>query len=221
LVSSGLEELDKVLGDGYPDKSTVLVVGPAGIGKEALRYSFIRSGLLQGDFCMYVTKSTPTEVLHDIKGFGIDIGRVPLWCAREGGELKYDVNDLPSLSFNIKEELKKNAARRIRVATDVLSSLLVLNQMESVYRFLSQLFSDIKQYDAVLLATLEEGMHDIKVVSSMTELFDGVLEFKLYEEGLRVTPLVRVRKMRGIQSQPGYYTFSLSKGSMELSAYAR
>ena len=221
MPSTGLEELDRLLGDGYPDKSAILVVGPAGIGKEALRYSFIRSGLTQGDFCLYLTKSTPGEVIHDIKGFGIDTSRVPLWLAREGGEVRCDVNDLASLSFNLKEVLKNGSGRRIRIATDVISSLLVLNPMETIYRFLSQLFSDIKQYDAVLLATLEEGMHDTKVVSTMTELFDGVIEFKLYEEGLRVTPLVRVKKMRGAPSEPGYYNFAFSKGRMELSAYVR
>ncbi len=221
MASTGLEELDKLLGEGYPDKSVVLVIGPSGIGKEALRYSFIRSGLAQGEFCLYLTKSTPQEVLHDIKGFGLDTNRVPMWFAREGGEIKYDVNDLASLSFNVKEILKKNAGRRIRIATDVLSSLLVLNEMEVVYRFLSQLFSDIKQYDVVLVATLEEGMHDTKVVSTMAELFDGVIEFKLYEEGLRVTPLMRVKKMRGSPSQPGYYTFSLARGRMEISAFVR
>jgi circadian clock protein KaiC len=221
LPSSGLDELDKVLGDGYPDKSVILVVGPAGIGKEILRYSFIRSGLLQGDFCLYLTKSTPAEILHDIKGFGIDMNRTPVWFAREGGEIRYDVNDLASLSFNIKEVLKKNAGRRIRIATDVISSLLVLNQMETIYRFLSQLFSEIKQFDVVLVATLEEGMHDSKVVSTMTELFDGVIEFRLYEEGLRVTPLFRVRKMRGLSSLPGYFAFSLLKGRMDVRAYAR
>lgn len=221
MASTGLEELDKLLGEGYPDKSVVLVIGPSGIGKEALRYSFIRSGLAQGEFCLYLTKSTPQEVLHDIKGFGFDTNRVPMWFAREGGEIKYDVNDLATLSFNVKEILKKNAGRRIRIATDVLSSLLVLNEMEVIYRFLSQLFSDIKQYDVVLVATLEEGMHDTKVVSTMAELFDGVIEFKLYEEGLRVTPLMRVKKMRGSPSQPGYYTFSLARGRMEISAFVR
>ncbi len=221
MASTGLEELDKLLGEGYPDKSVVLVIGPSGMGKEALRYSFIRSGLAQGEFCLYLTKSTPQEVLHDIKGFGFDTNRVPMWFAREGGEIKYDVNDLASLSFNVKEILKKNAGRRIRIATDVLSSLLVLNEMEVIYRFLSQLFSDIKQYDVVLVATLEEGMHDTKVVSTMAELFDGVIEFKLYEEGLRVTPLMRVKKMRGSPSQPGYYTFSLARGRMEISAFVR
>jgi circadian clock protein KaiC len=221
LPSTGLEELDKLLGDGYPDRSAILVVGPAGIGKEALRYSFVRSGLVQGDFCLYLTKSTPNEVLHDIRGYGFDSNRVPFWFARDGGEVRLDVNDLASLSFNVKDVLKKNAERRIRIVTDVLSSLLVLNDTETIYRFLFQLFSDIKQYDVVLVATMEEGMHDPKVVSTMTELFDGVIEFKLYEEGLRVTPLVRVRKMRGTPSEPGYYGFALSKGAMELSAYVR
>jgi len=221
MASTGVEELDRLLGDGYPDRSVVLIVGPAGIGKEALRYWFMRAGLLSGDFCLYVTKSTPSEVLQDFKGFGIETSKVPMWYSRDGGEKKFDANDLAALSFTIKEILRGNAGRQIRIATDVLSSLLVLNPMETVYRFLSQLFSDIKQYDAVLVATLEEGMHDPKVVSTMSELFDGVIEFKLYEEGLRVTPLLRVRKMRGVPPQPGYFTFSMPRGKMEISAYVR
>jgi KaiC/GvpD/RAD55 family RecA-like ATPase len=144
-----------------------------------------------------------------------------MWFAREGGEIKYDINDLASLSFKIKEILRGNSNKRIRITTDILSSLLVLNPLETVYRFLSQLFSEIKQYDVVLLATLEEGMHDRKVISTMGELFDGVIEFKLYEEGLRVTPLFRVQKMRGVPPQQGYFNFSLSHGKMEINAYAR
>ena len=221
MVSTGMEELDRVLGDGYPDRSVVLVIGPSGIGKEALRYWFMRSGLTQGDFCLYITKSTPWEVLHDVKGFGIDLVKTPMWFAREGGEMKYDVNDLTSLSFNLKDVLKRNVGRRIRISADVLSSLLVLNDMETVYRFLSQLFSEMKQYDVVLVATLEEGMHDPKVVSTMAELFDGVIEFKLYEEGLRVTPLMRVRKMRGSQPQSGYFSFAMSHGNMEIASFVR
>jgi KaiC/GvpD/RAD55 family RecA-like ATPase len=103
----------------------------------------------------------------------------------------------------------------------VLSSLLVLNTVETVYRFLSQLFADIKQYNVVLLATLEEGMHDVRVISTMVELFDGVIEFKLFEESLKITPLLRVRKMRGVPPQSGYFNFKLLKGKMEISAYVK
>ncbi len=223
MASSGIPSLDRILsGDGYPDKSTVLVVGPPGIGKEALGYWFTQSGLTQGDFCLFVTRLSVREVLQDESGFGIDSSqRVPLWFASEGGQLKYDVGDLAALSINIKEVLKQNAGRRVRVVVDVLSSLLMLNPPETIYKFLAQLFTEVKHYDAVLLATLEDGMHKPEVITAMQQLFDGVLEMRLYEEGLRVLPLLRVRKMRGSPPQPGYFNFSLTKNGMEISAYVR
>jgi len=223
LASSGIPALDKVLAsDGYPDRSTVLVVGPPGIGKEALGYWFTQSGLTQGDFCLYVTRLSVKEVLQDEKGFGIDTQqKVPLWFASEGGQIKYDVSDLAGLSHNIKEVLKQNPGRRIRVVIDVISSLLMLNPPDTIYRFLTQLFADVKQYDAVLFATLEEGMHQPQVLAAMQQLFDGVVEMRLYEEGLRVLPLLRVRKMRGVPPQPGYFNFSLTRNGMEVSAYVR
>jgi circadian clock protein KaiC len=222
LVSSGVAALDPLLGDGYPDKSTTLVVGPPGIGKEALGYWFTQSGLVQGDFCLYVTRLSVKEVLQDEKGFGVDTQqRVPLWLASDGGQIKYNVNDLASLSFNIKEVLKKNANRRIRIVIDVLSSLLMLNPPDTIYRFLTQLFADVKQYDAAVLATLEEGMHHQEVLTAMQQLFDGVVELRLYEEGLRVLPLLRIRKMRGVPPQPGYFNFAFTKTGMEVNAYGR
>jgi circadian clock protein KaiC len=222
LVSSGVAALDPLLGDGYPDRSTTLVVGPPGIGKEALGYWFIQSGLTQGDFCLYVTRLSVKEVLQDEKGFGVDTQqRVPLWFASDGGQIKYDTNDLAGLSHDIKETLKQNAGRRVRIVIDAISSLLMLNQPETIYRFLTQLFADVKQYDVVLLATLEEGMHPPQVLAAMQQLFDGVVEMRLYEEGLRVLPLLRVRKMRGVPPQPGYFNFSLTRTGMEVSAYVR
>jgi len=223
LVSTGVPTLDDLLGsDGYPDKSAILVVGPPGIGKEALGYWFTHSGLVQGNFCLYVTRLSVKEVLQDEKGFGIDTQqKVPLWCASDGGQIKYDVNDLAGLSYNIKETLKQNAGRRVRIVIDAISSLLMLNQPETIYRFLTQLFADVKQYDAVLLATLEEGMHQPQVLAAMQQLFDGVVEMKLYEEGLKVLPLLRVRKMRGSPPQPGYFNFSLTRKGMEVTAFVR
>jgi circadian clock protein KaiC len=221
MASTGVEELDRLLGGGYPDRSVVLLVGPSGIGKEALRFWFMQAGLLKEDFCLYVSKSTPSEILQDFRAFGIDTRRAPTWYTRDGGDLRLNLNDLATISFNIKEKLQANAGRRLRVATDILSSLLVLYPVDVVYRFLSQLFEDLKNHDAVLLATLEEGMHEPKVVSTMTELFDGVIEFKLYEKGFRVNPLFRVKKMRGVLPRLEYFSFSMPRGRMEISPYVR
>lgn len=222
MASSGVPALDSLLADGYPDRSAILLVGPPGIGKEALGYWFTQIGLTQGDFCLYATRLPSREVLQDIRGFGIDLQqRVPFWLAGEGGEVRFDVNDLTGFSYNIKGILKENAGRRVRIVIDVLSSLLMLNPPEVVYKFLVQLLSDLKQHDVVVLATLEEGMHKPEVLTAMQQLFDGVIEMKLYEEGLKVLPLLRVKKMRGMAPQPGYYNFALTRNGMEVSAYAR
>ncbi len=224
MASTGLSSLDNLLGsDGYPDRSTILVVGPPGIGKEALGYWFTQSGLLQNNFALYVTRLSSKEVLQDTKAFGVDFSqRVPFWYSSDGsGQLKFSANDLASLSYNIKDILKRNENRRTRITIDVLSSLLMLNPPDTIYKFLTQLFDEVKKYDSVLLATLEEGMHPPNVLAAMQQLFDGVVELRLYEEGLRVLPLLRIRKMRGVPPQPGYYNFAFTKSGMEVSAYAR
>jgi circadian clock protein KaiC len=218
LASSGIPSLDNLLGsDGYPDKSAILIVGPPGVGKEALGYWFIHSGIIQEEFSFYVTKRSVREVVRDAKGFGIDFEKQsPLWMAREGGQIKFDISDLNGLSFNIKEKLKANSNRRNRLVIDVLSPVLMLNSPETIYRFLTQLFEEVKRYDIVVLATLEEGMHQPQVVSAMQELFDGVIELKFYEERLTALPLFRIKKMIGTPTQPAYYKFAFSKNGMEL-----
>jgi circadian clock protein KaiC len=222
LVSTGVPALDGLLADGYPERSTILVVGPPGIGKEALGYWFTQSGLVQGDFSLYVTRLSVREVLQDIRGFGVDMKqKVPLWISSSGGQIEYNVNDLSGLSYTIKETLKQNSGRRMRIVVDTLSSLLMLNPPETIYKFLNQLLADVKQYDAVLLATLEEGMHKPEVLTAMQQLFDGVVELRLYEEGLKVLPLLRIRKMRGVPPQPGYFSFSFTRTGMEVTPYVR
>ncbi len=217
-----MSAIDQLLGDGYPDKSSILVVGPPGIGKEALCYWFAHSGLSEGDFCCYISRRSVRDILRDAQAFGIDgLQNIPFWLAGEGAQMRFNVNDLTSLSFNIKDVVKKNFGRRIRVIVDVLSPLLMLNPPDTIYRFLAQLFDEVKQYDALLLATLEEGMHSSQVVTAMEQLFDGVLELKCYEEGLRVVPLFRIRKMAGSTPQLSYFNFSLSRKGMEVSPYGK
>ena len=217
MVSTGVQSLDSLLGtDGYPDKSAILVVGPPGIGKETLGYWFVHSGLVQGDYCLYVTHRPVTDVLRDMKGSGIGSERVPEWIASSGSPVKCDLRDSTAISFNMKEAVHRNKTRGVRVATDVLSPLLVLNPLESMYSYWSQLLSDLKQQDSVIFALAEDGMHPPNALTTMEQLFDGVIEMRLYEEGLAITPLFRVKKMLGLPPLHGYFRFSVSNTGMEV-----
>lgn len=221
MVTTGVPSLDSVLGsDGYPDQSAVLVEGPPGIGKEALCYWFVRSGLIQGDYCLYATHRPVADVIRDMKGVGIGSDRVPEWISSSGSRVRLDLRDATAISFNIKQAAHQNKDRRARIATDILSPLLVLNSVESMYNYWSQLLSDLKQQDCVTFALAEEGMHAPNVLTTMEQIFDGVIEMRLYEEGLSITPLFRVKKMLGIPPLHGYFKFSISSTGMEVTAHA-
>ncbi len=151
-----------------------------------------------------------------MKGSGISTERVPEWIASSGSSVKCDLRDATSISFNTKEAVKRNVGRRVRVATDVLSPLLVLNPLESMYNYWSQLVAELKQQDSVLFALAEDGMHPPNVLTTMEQLFDGVIEMRLYEEGLAITPLFRVKKMLGLPPLHGYFRFSVTSTGMEV-----
>lgn len=220
MVSTGVPSLDQILNDGYPDRSSILVLGQSGLGKQAFAYWFTRSGLTQGDYCLYVTHRPVSDIERDMKGFGISGDRVPEWLASAGSPTKCDLKDYPSVSFNIKQALQRNKDRRIRIVTDILSPLLVLNPSESMYGYWSQLIAEVKKYDAVILATGEEEMHTPTSIASIEQLFDGVIELKLYEEGLTVTPILRVKQMLGQPPLHGWFRFTFSHGIMEVVPYA-
>jgi circadian clock protein KaiC len=48
-LSSGIAELDKMLGGGIPEGDSVLIAGPSGTGKSALATQFIAEGIRQGE----------------------------------------------------------------------------------------------------------------------------------------------------------------------------
>ena len=216
MVSTGVPTLDAILNDGYPDKSSILILGQSGLGKQALGYWFVRSGLTQGDYCLYVTHKPMADVTRDMKGFGVGAERIPDWIASSGSQVRCDLRDTTGISYNIKQALQRNAGRRMRVVTDILSPLLVLNPSDSMFSYWTQLIEEIKKHDAVVLATGDEEMHTPAVIASMQHLFDGVIELKLYEEGLTVTPLLRVRQMLGQPPLPGWFRFSFVHGMMEV-----
>lgn len=218
MPSSGVPSLDEILGGkGYPERSSILVIGPPGISKEEFGYWFVQSGLLEGDSCLYVTRQSKREVEQDERTFQTTTSSGSLvWFAREGGQIKLDINDLTGVLDQIRDLLGQSGNHRIRIVTDILSPVLMLNPPDASYRFANQLIEEVKGHDAMLLATLEEGMHPPQTQVAMQQLFDGFVELSLYKAGLKILPLLRVGKMRGTNPDQEYYTFSFTRTGIQL-----
>jgi TolB-like protein/tetratricopeptide (TPR) repeat protein len=195
LTSTGVPALDDILGGGFLDRSAILIEGPSSNEKEDLAYEFMRSGLDLGDFCLYVTRLTPGEVLSDARALGINLDRGMFWMCPENGDRSYAPEDLASISFGIKSVLKEHEARKIRVVFDLPSQLLMAGSSDSVFRFLGQLLTDLKKYDATLVATVQADMHAPPVLAGLELIFDGALEVRQSEHAKAE---IRIKKMRGV-----------------------
>ena len=218
MPSSGVPALDKILGgQGFPDRSAVLIIGPPGVNKEALGYCFGSEGLRQGDSCLYVTRMSVREVEKDWDSLGVTrpAGN-EVWIAREGGQIKLDIRDLPKLLGHIRAVLEDSRRGRLRIVLDALSSILMVNSLNSAYDFVDSVIAQAKANDASVLATLEEGMHPLKTQTAMQQVFDGFVEMSLFRTGLKILPLLRVGKMRGANPLQGYYIFSFGAEGMKL-----
>ncbi|MCJ7816254.1 MAG: DUF2075 domain-containing protein [Candidatus Aenigmarchaeota archaeon] len=62
-IATGLPKLDKLLGGGFPDKTTILVSGGPGTGKTLFGMNFILEGARKGEKCCYVSLNESLEEL--------------------------------------------------------------------------------------------------------------------------------------------------------------
>jgi adenylate cyclase len=196
MASVGIDSLDRVLGGGIPVPSAVLLEGALGSPKERVLYSFLRKTAAL-ERRVFVTKSAVADVLRDAKANAVELGEDVTWVATEGGEVRVDLENLATLSFSLKEILRRSSSTRIRIAFDILSSVLMRNSSEGVYRFLDQLITEVKRYDAVLLVTIEPGMHPEPVLASIEHLFDGVFSMVPPNPAKGTGPAVRILRMKG------------------------
>jgi circadian clock protein KaiC len=67
-VKTGLKDLDKLLGSGFPEKTVLLVSGDAGSGKTLFSLNFLIEGAKAGKRCCYVSlNETEEELLRACK----------------------------------------------------------------------------------------------------------------------------------------------------------
>jgi circadian clock protein KaiC len=73
-VSSGVAELDTMLGGGYYRGSSVLVTGTAGTGKSSLSAHFANATCAKGERCLYFAfEESPTQIVRNMRTIGIDL----------------------------------------------------------------------------------------------------------------------------------------------------
>lgn len=200
-ISSGIKELDNLLGGGFPKGSNILLIGPLGTGKSTMGRKFILEGLHNKDRCMFVTVDDSPKLIRDKLSSSLEID------VREYEELDlFSIVDAYSWSSGASERKEKFRIEGIldlnqfsmiiadsgqsighsiqsklggRRIIDSISSLLVNFDLSMAQRFLSQLARTSLAFGMVnTLFVLEEGTVSEYVLNNIKYIMDGVIETK-------------------------------------------
>jgi circadian clock protein KaiC len=198
-VSTGLPELDALLGGGMGRGTSMLFLGPAGSGKSSVAGQLVHSALGRGERAAYFTFDETIETLLERCGsLGFDFR-----AAIESGQLLARQVDPAELSpgefaHAVREAVEKHGVRTL-VIDSVNGYLMAMPEERFLVIQMHELLSFLNQRGvATILVSAQHGVVGHSMISpvDLTYLADTVLLFRFFENRGRMLKAISVLKKR-------------------------
>lgn len=198
-LSSGVDELDAMIGGGLEEGMSTLISGPAGSGKSTLAAQFVHAATLRGDPCaMFLFEEARSKLLNRAEGVGMRLRE-----ALDTGLLAVQQIDPAELTPGEFAQAVVDAAERgARVI--VIDSLNGYMNAVPDERFQSTYLHELLNYlnqrgVATLLVGIQQNMIGPATTTSVdaSYLADSVIMLRYYETEGKVRQAISVFKKRG------------------------
>lgn len=223
-ISTGIAELDNVLGGGLTADRSYLLEGTPGSGKTTIALQFLLEGERAGERGLYITLSETAAELREVaQSHNWSLGGIELFelVNEEGLDPDSEQSILEPSEVELGETLKGvrecvDRIRPTRVVFDSLSEMRLLAQSSLRYRrqilALKQYFST-RNCTVLMLDDRSSDPGDLQLHS----IAHGVitLEQAAQEYGSERRRL-RVVKMRGVKYRGGFHDFAIETGGVSV-----
>lgn len=197
-ISSGIENLDRLLGGGLDRGTSTIFMGPSGTGKSSLAIRFAVAAAERQERVLYFTFDEVLHILFDrAKGMGLTLE--PMVKDNRIGVHQVDPAEISpgELAFIVKQQVQKEDVRMVII--DSLNGFVhampderhLILQLHELLAFLNQ------QGVLTLMVLAQQGV--IGAVQSpidLTYLADTVVSFKYFEYDGKVRQAISVVKKR-------------------------
>jgi circadian clock protein KaiC len=197
VLSSGIAELDALLGGGLEKGSSALVLGPAGTGKSLMVFHFAKAAIRRGEkVAMFIFDEELGLLFRRSKAMGID-----LEALQADGKLIITQVDAAELSPG-EFSHKVRATLDRKVGTVIIDSLngyqSAMPEEQSLILHMHELLQYLNRQGATTFLTVaQHGLFgDMKTPVDVTYLADSVILLRYFEAGARVRRAVSVIKKR-------------------------
>lgn len=224
-ASSGLPELDDILGGGFVLARIHLVEGKAGTGKTTLGMQFVMAGRDRGEKVLYITMSETCDelqavaVAHGWSLDGIEISELVPPDTVEGDDNRQTMFRPSEVELGETMRLLCADIERIdpvRIVIDSLSEMRLLAQSPLRYRrqiFALKHFLGLRRATVLMIDDVTSESHDLQlhsIVHGVVTLEELALDYGSERRRLRVT------KMRGVKFRGGYHDYVIRTGGLEV-----
>ncbi|WP_336034295.1 RAD55 family ATPase [Halobacterium yunchengense] len=195
-------EIGAAFSDVSVDPGTnLLVAGPPMSGKRDLGFDVLARGSADGEGAIVVTtKDGADRVLEEyaarVPGGEPLVGVVDcvtkqqgMGSATESELVRYASSpvDLTGIGIELSELLRalyqqRNVTRN-RILLHSLSTLLMYSDLQTVFRFLHVFTGRVQSADALGVFVVDSSAHDEQTVSTLKQLFDGIVTVREADDG--------------------------------------
>lgn len=197
-LSSGIDELDTLLGGGVERGSSSLVLGPAGTGKTLFTLQFVASAAARGDrSVMFVFDEELGLLFNRAKAMGFD-----LQAMRDAGHLQIEQVDAAEVSpgefaHRVRDRVATSGARSVVI--DSLNGYQAAMPEESaVVLHVHELIQFLNRQGATTFLTVAQHglIGEMKSPVDLTYLADTVILLRYFEALGQVRRAVSIIKKR-------------------------
>jgi circadian clock protein KaiC len=197
-LSSGIGELDQLLGGGIDTGSSTLVLGPAGTGKSLAVIVFVVAAVARGEkAAMFVFDEELGLLYARMKAMGID-----LEAMQRSGNLFVDQVDAAELSPGEFAHRVRNRVDEDAIKTVIIDSLngyqAAMPEENSLILHIHELLQYLNRQGAATFMTVAQHglVGDMKAPIDVTYLADTVILLRYFEAMGRVRRAMSVIKKR-------------------------
>jgi circadian clock protein KaiC len=197
-LSSGIAELDQLLGGGIDKGSSTLILGPAGTGKSLVSITFIMQAIARGEkAALFVFDEELGLLFARMKGLGIDLEAV-----RQAGKLFIEQVDAAELSPGEFAHRVRSKVDQDEIKTVVIDSLngyqASMPEENSLILHMHELLQYLNRQGAATFMTVAQHglVGDMKAPVDVTYLADTVILLRYFEALGNVRRAVSIIKKR-------------------------
>ncbi len=197
-VSSGIAELDQLLGGGIDRGTSTVFLGPAGVGKSTLASSFAVSAAKRGEKVLYFAfDETRGTLLSRAKELGLDLAGMVDSGLIEVRQIDPAEITPGELAYRVRRAVTENSVRMVIV--DSLNGYMhampdqrhLLLQLHEMLAYLNQ-----QGVTSVMILTQQGLVGTMQTPIDLTYLADTVILLRFFEANGAVKQAISVLKKR-------------------------